>query len=284
VLLGHDRRVVLVDFGLAKLIEPDPSMPSLTTTQEMLGTLVTMAPEQIRAQAVDQRTDIYGLGVLVYNMLTGATPFHGQPEEIIRLHRECPPRPPSTLVSLPAAVDEVVLRCLEKDPAARFPTVLAFLEAFRAASFGGQPPTRSRTGIGVLVAVAAPGDADDDARADAALALDEAEAQLVAAGYQIPLRTAREVLGARVAPWELVDEMEARAAAIELGHSLHAMLVGMAPPGARVAVTVNSDDVHVREGSSDILGGRLVQVPDWSWSHDSVVVTARARAGLPSRG
>jgi eukaryotic-like serine/threonine-protein kinase len=281
VLVGYDRRVVLVDFGLAKLLEPDPGMPGLTTTQQILGTLVTMAPEQIRGGAVDQRTDIYGLGVLIYNMLTGTVPFRGAAEEIMRLHLECPPRPPSAVVNLPAAIDDVVLRCLEKDPNARFPTVAAFLEAFRAAAFGTQAPTRQRNGIGLLVHAVAEDGADEDALTDAALALDEAEAQLADAGYQIPLRTSREVLGVLLAPAAPDEELAARRAAIDLGHALHGALVAMVPRSVRVAVTINSGDVHVRDGTSDILGGKLLEVPDWSWNHDSVVVTARANAGLP---
>jgi serine/threonine-protein kinase len=59
VLIGFDHGVKLVDFGLAKLIEPDPELPSLTTTREVLGTVTAMAPEQIRGGTIDARTDIY---------------------------------------------------------------------------------------------------------------------------------------------------------------------------------------------------------------------------------
>src|SRR5262249_61875044 len=137
----------------------------------------------------------------------------GCPEEGARMHLESPPRPPSALVILPPAIDAIVLRCLEKAPTARFPTVQAFMAALRAAIFGQAAPTRARTGVGLLVrAVAA--EESDDALADAALALDLAEAQLRGAGYQIAVQTSTEVMGALVAPGAPTEELRARRAAI----------------------------------------------------------------------
>src|SRR5262249_27861860 len=171
VIILENRSVKLVDFGLAKLVVNDPASPGLTTTRQVIGTLVAMAPEQLRCEPIDARTDIYALGALLYNMLTGVPPFRGSPDEVAQMHLETPPRPPSALVILPPAVDAVVLRCLEKAPAARFQSVIAFITAFRAAVFGQQAPTRARGGVGVLVRATA-SDESDDALADAAEALD----------------------------------------------------------------------------------------------------------------
>jgi len=284
VLIGFDHGVKLVDFGLAKLVEPDPELPSLTMTREVLGTVTAMAPEQICGGTIDARTDIYALGVMLFVILTGTFPFKSKdPAQLLQMHLETPPQPPSQLALVSPAIDAVVLRCLEKEPEARFPSVAAFMDAFKAAVFGGELPVRPRTGIGVLVSVVADGVDDEDTLADAVVALEEGETRLRAAGYQVAFQTSREALGVIVAPLDGADERAARQAAIELGEGLHTILRGAVPEGVRVAVTIHSADVQVREGSNEIVGGKLLQVPDWSWAHDSVVVSAAAGAGLKRR-
>src|SRR5262249_10610393 len=76
VIQNADQRIAkLLDFGIAKLLQPDPALASLTTSARRLGTPHAMAPEQIRGDAVTPQTDIYAIGVLLYYMLTGRTPF-----------------------------------------------------------------------------------------------------------------------------------------------------------------------------------------------------------------
>jgi hypothetical protein len=116
------------------------------------------------------------------------------------MHLETPPPPPSRLALVSPAIDAVVLRCLEKEPEARFPSVAAFMDAFKAAVFGGEVPVRPRTGIGVLVSAVADGAVDEDTVADGVVALEEGETRLRAAGYQIAFQTSREALGVIVAP------------------------------------------------------------------------------------
>jgi serine/threonine-protein kinase len=278
VIVGSDRNIKLVDFGVAKLTETDPSAPGLTTTQQVLGTLVAMAPEQIRCQKIDQRTDIYGLGTLLYNMLTGVYPFRGPPEELMRMHLETPPRPPSSLTLLSPAIDAVVLRCLEKDPAARYPTAGAVLAAFRAAVFGEAAPLLVRTGLGLLVRTAPAAD-DEDALADAALALDAAEGELRGAGYAIALLTSSEVLGVLVAAGSAAAESARHRDAIELAYRLHERLAAQSGPGVKLAVTLHADEVHLREGSGEVAGGPLLEIGAWARPHEGVLVTSRARGG-----
>jgi serine/threonine protein kinase len=132
VFLEGDR-VRLMDFGIAKLVEPDPDEPTwITTATSRVGTPEAMAPEQIRGQPVDARTDIYGLGVLAYRMLTGRWPFVAVDDtEVERLHLEAMPLAPSSLVALPAGADAAILRCLAKDPADRFQRVDEVAAALR---------------------------------------------------------------------------------------------------------------------------------------------------------
>ena len=123
VVTGPPRAVKLLDFGIAKLITPDWT-GWLTTAGRAPGTLTIMAPEQILGGAIDRRVDVYALGVLLHRLLTGVLPFYStDATELARQHLEEPPPRPSQRAPLAPALDAVVLRCLEKDPAGRFPDV-----------------------------------------------------------------------------------------------------------------------------------------------------------------
>src|SRR5215831_2484959 len=135
------RLVKLLDFGIAKLLEPDPSASGATSVGRRLGTPHAMAPEQIRGEPVDARTDVYGLGVLLYHVLTGRYPFEAPDGmELERLHLEATPPPPSRFAPVSPAIDEVVLRCLEKSPAQRYRSVAECQQRLREA-VGARPRT-----------------------------------------------------------------------------------------------------------------------------------------------
>jgi len=133
VILGHDAqgpRPVLLDFGLVKLL--DDEGPGLTSSRSMLGTPAAMAPEQIRGQAVDPRTDVYALGLLVYHMLTGAPAFGGAPgvvQSYLQVHGARPR--PSAKVDIDPKLDEPIARALAPEPDQRFATAYDFLDALR---------------------------------------------------------------------------------------------------------------------------------------------------------
>jgi len=108
ILIDHRGRVKIADFGLAKLVGDEKSDPTLTGTRQVMGTLRYMAPEQMESSRnVDHRADIYSLGVVFYEMLTGETPIG---------HFE----PPSKKAMVDARLDEVVLRALASEPERRF--------------------------------------------------------------------------------------------------------------------------------------------------------------------
>ena len=128
----HDQ-IKVSDFGIVKLVGSEHTDTSGTD----YGTPQYVSPEQAEGLAVDQRADIYSLGVILYEMLTGRPPFGGQTEplhrtEILRAHIERAPRPPAELnPQVSPEVAAIVLRALEKDPAARFQTAADFLRALR---------------------------------------------------------------------------------------------------------------------------------------------------------
>ncbi len=137
---GGERPKIL-DFGIAKLADtPDRQK---TRTGMLLGTPIYMSPEQCRGSGqIDHRSDIYSLGCVLFHLITGRPPFDYEGMgEIISAHLREPPNPPSAWrPGLPAAVDDVVLRCLAKDPAERFPSMTelqATCDAILARMTGG---------------------------------------------------------------------------------------------------------------------------------------------------
>jgi serine/threonine protein kinase len=138
--------VKLLDFGIAKILAPAPTADSvlvknLTATGEIFGTAKYMAPEQAYGISDDPRVDVYSLGVVAYELLTGRVPFTGQGNfEIVTRHVYEPPRPPRELrPELPAALEAVVLRAMEKKPENRFATMEEFGRALRRVAEDGAP-------------------------------------------------------------------------------------------------------------------------------------------------
>jgi serine/threonine-protein kinase len=113
--------VKVLDFGIAKIVSGDAAKkaPALTAFGQTVGTLEFMSPEQLRGQALDGRSDLYAIGIMAYEMLTGELPFgsHDNPAHIVHFHLQEPPPPPSRVLpalGIPAVVDEVVLKMVAK--------------------------------------------------------------------------------------------------------------------------------------------------------------------------
>jgi serine/threonine protein kinase len=121
LMLTEAGTLKVMDFGIARMA----GSSHLTRTGLLVGTLRYIAPEQIRGEEVDQRTDIYALGAVLYQMLTGRVPFDGPTDfAILKAQLDDPPVPPGSIVpDIPAWLDRAVLKALAKDPAARFQTV-----------------------------------------------------------------------------------------------------------------------------------------------------------------
>jgi len=152
VIVSPRGQVKVVDFGLAKLLQqatrattPGSSFESITDVHTIKGTLAYMAPEQLLSGTVDSRTDLYALGIVMYEMLTGDRPFKGETTlSLANAILHSTPRTPRQLDRrVPVPAERVVMRCLERDPARRFPSVAALLEELRRLAEG---PARDARG------------------------------------------------------------------------------------------------------------------------------------------
>jgi len=146
VFVTQDQRVKILDFGLAKLTQDQlalasavPTAPSPTQPGVVLGTVGYMAPEQVRGQPADHRADLFALGAILYELLSGRRAFSREtaPETMAAILNQDPPDLSAAAAPIPPALVRIVNRCLEKDPSARFQTAsdLAFaLEGLSDAS------------------------------------------------------------------------------------------------------------------------------------------------------
>jgi len=121
ILVGKGGSIKLTDFGIASVYK-DINAERLTTTGMTLGTVQYYAPEQAQGEIVSPAADVYALGIVMYEMLTGRTPFDGDtPVAVAMQHIQDPPVPPAELnPGIPQTVENIILRCLEKIPEMRF--------------------------------------------------------------------------------------------------------------------------------------------------------------------
>jgi serine/threonine protein kinase len=139
---GDGDFVKVLDFGIAKIFDA----PSLTGSQQIFGTPGYIAPEYIQSTQIDGRSDLYSLGVILYEMVTGALPFdYEYPGDLLVKHVTEPPIPPRTrLPEVHADLDAFILRCLRKDPEERFRDATQFLSELERLRVRMAPEPRAR--------------------------------------------------------------------------------------------------------------------------------------------
>ena len=157
-----ERHALLMDFGVAKAMSDANAQHTLTSVGISLGTPTYMAPEQAAADPnIDHRADIYAVGVMAYEMLTGAPPFSGTPQAVIAAHITKAPPPLGSTV--PPAIAVIVMKCLAKQPADRFQSADELQQAIESlvtpsgtvAGMGAAPEVRRRRMVAGILGVAA---------------------------------------------------------------------------------------------------------------------------------
>ncbi len=134
ILLDSDGNAYLMDFGLARLVD---SQEKLTRSDSLVGTAAYMAPEQLRGEVLDNRADIYAMGILLYEMVCGCLPFQLAPDSdviaVLYKHLEGTPAPPTEVnPDIPDQLEAVILRALAKEPGKRFQEVREMAQAVHA--------------------------------------------------------------------------------------------------------------------------------------------------------
>ena len=271
---AHGKRLVkLLDFGIAKLMYGEHDAQGLTAPGTMIGTPHAMAPEQIRCEALDCRADVYSLGVLTFLLVTGAYPFNDVSTRMLTLmHLQTPPPRPSQFAAVPAALDEVVLKCMAKAPADRYANMPEFIAAMRAAVGDGAPAperaSRSLPAIGFRLEVGAASDQelDDDMIEDISGVLDLVEHTLTDHDFDFPLRASNGLTAVR-----LVGEVEPSTFTAEQAQALLGTIKKIldereaAHPDVVVSLSVREDAVECRESQKGIefVGGPLLDTDTW---------------------
>ncbi|WP_284528454.1 Stk1 family PASTA domain-containing Ser/Thr kinase [Microbacterium sp. T2.11-28] len=145
VMVTEQGQVKVMDFGIARAVSDSSSTVAETTA--IIGTASYFSPEQAKGEPVDARADLYSAGVVLYELLTGRTPFRGDtPVAVAYQHVSEAPVPPSELVgTVPRSLDAIVLRALAKDPFQRFPDAATFRETLDA-TVDGKTPSKRQVG------------------------------------------------------------------------------------------------------------------------------------------
>jgi beta-lactam-binding protein with PASTA domain/predicted Ser/Thr protein kinase len=156
VLIDDEGRARVADFGIARGGENS----DITATGSVMGTAQYLSPEQAQGKPTTPRSDIYSIGVILYEALTGRVPFEGDSAVAVALKQvsEAPRRPSAINPDIPPALDAVVMRALAKDPDARFKDADAFLRALDAAERAPESPRPQDTAA--YAAVSPEGEAD----------------------------------------------------------------------------------------------------------------------------
>ncbi|MFA6956581.1 MAG: protein kinase [Thermoanaerobaculia bacterium] len=150
------QRAVITDFGLARRVTEAAGDEFRTTPGILVGTLAYMAPEQFRGEPASVATDIYALGLVIYETLTGAHPFKGSSlVATMRRIQEDPPPPRLSNPSIPAVLSAIVMRCLDRTPSKRFRSVDEIISALDADSAAPMSSTPSLPGRRSAILVAA---------------------------------------------------------------------------------------------------------------------------------
>lgn len=265
-------RAVLVDFGIAREREPRAGSPH-TSTGRVLGTPLSLSPEQIRGGSVDGRADLYALGVLLYHLLCGQPPFQGESmAELMEQHLSAPVPLLAPVAPVTPAVEAVVRRCLAKQPEERFQRAEQVLQALEAALRPGALEARAERAAALYVELV-PGPEAGPAALERLDALwEHALLAVEGAGLRVSAQGAGMILALAPLPGDPELELQARARLL-----FHVRALGQALEDAagdedlRVTLTLHAGPATSEE---------LLMPSGWAGTGPGVHATGAAREGL----
>ncbi|MBL8956225.1 MAG: serine/threonine protein kinase [Myxococcaceae bacterium] len=262
--------VKLIDFGLVK---PQPGhYSSVTRPGVIVGTPSVMAPEQFEPPRVDERADIYAVGVLLTFMLTGKNPLQGVTlaEAGKRWAQDRPVHRPSVDVDLHPAVDAVVTRCLEREPSKRFPSaahLAAELERVIRHAQSSSLRTRAKNVVALCMRARTPSAAADRV-------LDEMVRVMATAGVE---RAVKLDEGCAMAMVDAPLDAEVAQSVLAQGTALMERLLAH-EPGADVVLTLHTDTVLLRLDNSRVMGGPVLEMLRWPLPEEGTVFVSKQLA------
>ena len=146
ILFNENDQLILADFGIAKILDEEATV-DLTGTKAVIGTPDYMSPEQGLGKPIDVRSDVYSLGIVLYELITGRNPFHADtPMETVFMHVSEPlPRPGKYVPKLPQEVEQMLIRALSKKPEDRYQTMAEFATELDKLASGQITPEKKKT-------------------------------------------------------------------------------------------------------------------------------------------
>lgn len=286
---GEMPQLKLIDFGIAtpsNFLEAERT--SLTSTGACIGTPHSMAPEQIFGTALDERTDVYALGVVLYELLTGKKPFQATSvSEVVDMHLNVLPPAASSLAPVSPAIDQVIQRCMAKEMNDRYPSVAAVRAALESAAEEQkdlpQLSAKERNAIGVHVdfdfAVDEDNVEDEDFdRLDALLEF--AHDACSGAGLRVALETGNGFLAVGLLPDGPETNTRVRSAALSFAHKVLEEFQQGTSDAITLSIVMHAAPIKAElcGGVTSFVGGDLLSVASWSPADTSEIFLATSHA------
>ena len=268
---GH-RRVTLLDFGIAKALRPDAPGAGMTIRGTRLGSVTSMAPEQVSGSQISPRTDVYALGALLFRMLAGRHVFDSQSvPQLERMHVESAVPNVSEFAPVSRTWNTVIRTAMAKEPSERYSGALEFMMAVRASRRAPSKvsiPTKAGTlAVGILVRIAPSSGNNQDALTATLDSIDRAEEALHDSKFNHLRVMGSTMLATRSLEGKSRDEQKAICkAALDFGNTLFEELNSRFASELQIRVVLHVDRVEFSdtEDSADLGGGPLMDSERWS--------------------